>query len=536
MSDKLKNAKQSLYNIVAENISEHSENTAVHFFGRKIKYKDFLDEIDRVATFLNCIGVKKGDVITICLPNIPSAFTAFYAVSKLGCIANMVHPLVPAKTLCEIMKNAKSNLIFTLDLKFSLNYELLNNFKCIVCSAAHHLGKFKGFFFKLINRKSLKFKGFEYIDYKLLQKTLSKKIVPDSDYDKPAVYLHSGGTTGEPKTIVLSAFAVNSNSTLIPFMLEENFLTDKSVVAALPMFHGFGLSICINGPLMYGAAVIAIPSFSTKTISKAIKKIKTSYIIGVSAMFEALIANPKFLNKGTKNILRCFCGGETMSLNLKRRYDEVLKRGGSDAGLQEGYGLTEMVSVAAVNLKDTNKLGSVGKPLPGLTVIVIGENNNLAKEGEICFAGDTQMLYYLNDPKTTKEVLFEFDGKTFIRTGDYGYIDEEGYIFIKQRIKRIAKVNGMAVFPLEVERYAEELDFVLNACAVAVKDKRYGEVIYLFIILKDKKYDKEAAEKQLLEYLKQRLIKYAVPRKIIFKESFPKTNVGKIDYKKLMDN
>lgn len=529
------NVKQSFYNILTENINEYMDNTAVYFLGKKIKYKNFLSEIDRVAAYLINEGVKKGDVITICLPNIPSAFAAFYAVSKIGCIANMVHPLVPAKSLCKIMKDTKSKVIFTLDLKFNLNYGLLkeNDFKCIVCSAANHLKPITGFFFKIINKKALNFKNKDYIKYKVLQKAKIVDFKADNSYNEPAVYLHSGGTTGEPKTIVLSAFAVNSNTTKIPYMCEGSF-KDKGILAVLPMFHGFGLSICINGPLIYGGTVVAIPSFGSKAVIKAMKKTDVSYIIGVSAMYEALASNPKFINKGTKNLLRCFCGGESMPLNLKERFDKILETGKSPARLQEGFGLTEMTTVTAVNLKDTNKVGSVGKALPGISVLIVDENNKTAKEGEICFAGDTQMLYYLNDQKTTAEVMFKFENKTYVKTGDYGYIDDEGYIFIKQRIKRIAKVNGMAVFPLEVERYAEELDFVLNACAVAVPDKRYGEVINLFIILKDESYSKEDAEKQLSDYLKSKLIKYALPKKIIFKKEFPKTIVGKIDFKQLI--
>lgn len=530
------NVKQSFYNILTENISEYADKIAVYFLGKKISYKKFVLEVDRVASYLAGIGIKKGDVITICLPNIPSAFVSFYAVSKLGCIANMVHPLVPAATLCDIMKKTNSSFIFTLDLKLKTNYSLFaeNNFNCIVCSAAHHLKPVTGFFFKLINRKSLKFGNYKYTDYKVLQNAPLEKIIPDNSFNEAAVYLHSGGTTGEPKTIALSAFAINSNTTKIPYMIEGS-LKDKGVLAALPMFHGFGLSICINGPLIYGGTVVAVPFFGSKTVVKLMKKTDISYIIGVSAMFEAMAANPKFINKGTKNIKRCFCGGESMPLNLKERFDAVLKKGKSQAELQEGFGLTEMTTVTAVNLKDSNKVGSVGKTLPGISVIIIDENNKIAKEGEICFSGDPQMLYYLNDSKTTKEVMFQVDGKTFVKTGDYGYIDEEGYIFIKQRIKRIAKVNGMAVFPLEIERYAEELDFVLNACAVAVPDKRYGEVINLFVILKDKNYAKEDAEKQLSDYLKSKLIKYAVPKKIIFKDAFPKTIIGKVDFKKLTD-
>ena len=529
------NAKQSFYNIINENFEEKKDLIAVYFLGNKITFKDFFAEIDKVASYLSDLGIKKGDVITINLPNIPSAFTAFYAVSKLGCIANMVHPLVPNVALCEIMKNTNSKIVFTFDLKFQKNYPLLheNKIKCIVCSAANHLKPLKGRMFNLLNRKKLNFKNFDYINYKTIQDYPCKDIEPDNSFDTPAVYLHSGGTTGEPKTIVLSAFAINSNTLYITYMLEDN-PKGKGALAILPMFHGFGLSICVNGPLIYGATVVAVPSFSSKTVVSLMKKTNISYIIGVSAIFEALISNPKFVNRATKNIRRCFCGGESMPLNLKERFDKVMEKGGSEARLQEGYGLTEMTTVTSVNLKDTNRVGSVGKPLPNLSAIVIDESGKMVNDGEICFAGNTQMLSYLNDKKTTNEVFFDYDNKRFVKTGDYGYIDKDGYIYIKQRIKRIAKVNGMAVFPLEIERFAEELDFVLNACAVAVPDKRYGEVIKLFIILKDKKYDRELATEQLIKYLKVRLIKYAMPKEILFKESFPKTNVGKIDFEKLV--
>ncbi|MCL1901404.1 MAG: acyl--CoA ligase, partial [Firmicutes bacterium] len=478
------------------------------------------------------------DVITICLPNIPSAFIAFYAVSKLGAIINMVHPLTPGLTLCKIMENTKSSIIFTLDLKFKENYEhfVSNNFKCLVCGNAHHLPKIKGVFYKFKNRKQLNLKGLSYTDYKTCQKAEKTDIVPDNDYLKPALYLHSGGTTGEPKTIVLSSFGLNSNSVHIPYIVENSgSLVGLSWLAVLPMYHGYGLSLSINGAFMYGMTSIAMPMFSPKLIGKTMKKIPMNYFLGVSAIYEALAKSKNFINKNTKNIMRCFCGGEAMSLGLKQRFDAALEKGASQTRLQEGYGLTEMVSVTAVNLKNDKLISSVGKALPGLSAITVDENNKIVKDGEICFAGDTQMLEYLNSDETTKKVFFEYDKKRFVKTGDYGYIDKNGNIFVKQRIKRIAKVNGITVFPIEIERYSEELDFVLSACAVSIHDKRCGEAISLFIILKDKNYDKEIAKTNLFNHLKSKLIKYAVPKceKIFFIEDFPKTNVGKINFKKL---
>ena len=536
------NPKQSLYNILTENINNYQNVTAVYFMGKKIKYKNFLDEVDKTASYLQSIGVKSNDVVTICLPNIPSAFMTLYAVSKLGAVVNMVHPLTPGLKLCEIMKKTKSDIVFTLDLKFKENYEHLskNNYKCIVCGAAHHLHKITGFFFKLINRKKLNFKSFNYTDYKVCQKTKKTDIVPDNDYLKPALYLHSGGTTGEPKTIVLSSFAINSNAVYIPYMVERQAedLVGVTVLAVLPMFHGFGLSICVNGALIHGATAIAMPMFSTKLIIKTMKKIPISYFLGVSAIYEALLNNKKFINKSTKNILRCFCGGESMSLSLKQRFDAFLEKGKSDAKLQEGLGITEMVNVAALNLKADNVPGSVGKTLPGLSVMVVDENNKPAKMGELCFAGNTQMLGYLNAEETNKKVFFEYEGKRFVKTGDYGYVDEKGYVFIKQRIKRIAKINGIAVFPLEIERCCEELDFVLSACAIAVADKKHGEAITLFIILKDKNSDLEIIKTNLIEHLKSKLIKYSIPKRerIFFTDAFPKTNIGKIDFRKLEES
>jgi len=535
------NPKQSFYNILTENIGRHLNATAVYFMGKKIKFANFLKEIDKTASFLQNIGVSASDVITVCLPNIPSAFIAFYAVSKLGAVINMVHPLTPGLALCEIMKNTKSNIVFTLDLKFKENYSNFcsNGFKCIVCGAAHHLPKIKGFFYKIINRKFFNFKGLNYIDFKVCQKTIKTDIVPNNDYLKPALYLHSGGTTGEPKTIALSSFAVNSNAVYVPYMIErQKDFVGLTVLGVLPMFHGFGLSIGINGSLILGATVVAMPMFSPKLIVKTMRKLPINYFLGVSAIYEALLKNKKFINKNTKHILRCFCGGEAMSHSLKQRFDAFLESGKSEAKLQEGYGLTEMVTVTAVNLKDDNVIGSVGKALPGLSVIAVNENNKIVKEGELCFAGNTQMSEYLNAFETNKKVFFEHDNRRYVKTGDFGYVDENGYIFIKQRIKRIAKVNGIAVFPLEIERYSEELDFVLSACAIAVPSKKHGEVISLFIILKDNNSDKELIKTKLQNHLKSKLIKYAVPKreKIFFVKDFPKTNVGKIDFKKLEES
>ncbi len=510
---------------------ENINRTAIYFQDKSITYGEFLQKIYRVSAFFQSIHLKKDDLITLVAPNTPESVACFYAASMLDLKIHLLHPLTNEKILIRELKEKQSKLFICVSL-FLNNYPniLKMNIPIFVLNPASSLNFIKRFAFSRINKKDLKtyFKDkkiYKYDDYK----TTNDKF---KDYNplKGRIYLSSGGTTSMPKTIVLSDFAlcslIKKVDTILNIPLEE--IKTKSMVAALPMFHGFGLVMGILAVLNYGGKVSLLAKFNTNPVIKLIKQNRANYIIGVPLMFEALLKNPNFANENLKNIDTCFIGGDFISPSLLQRFNECLKNNGSKGLLLEGYGLTETVTVLSVNTLKEHRKGSVGKPLKGIEVIILDEKNNILPyhvKGEIAVAGDTLMEGYLED----ENPFIFIKNKKYVKTGDIGYLDEDNYLYFISRKKRVIKKRGFNIFPLGIEKLVSSLPYI-SECAYLSKNNGKEEITYLFVVPNDKTFDKKEIENKLLLELKSNIQSYEIPDHIILEEKFQLTNVGKIDY------
>ena len=533
----------TLYESIRKTAIKKLDSEAIYYLGASITYKKLLTDIDALSTWLAYSGIDRGDVVTICMPNIPQSVVCLYALSKLGAVAHMVHPLAPKIQLENYMNSVNSKMLIIPDLFLDRHKEIVDSGKpTLVCSPAHYLGiaKRTAYAVKMHSEISYAKKMPNVTKYSLAVKYQSKRLVGCGGEDD-VVYLHSGGTSGEPKTIRLSSRAINSLCMCSKEILNEPNFNEGGMLATLPMFHGFGLAMGVHAMLMLGGTVVLMPKFNPEEVVKLIEKNKINYIIGVPILYETLLKTAGFNGDKLKNLRQSFVGGDFVPIRLIDEFNTLMKNNNSHARLYEGYGLTETVTVCCVNNSIHSNKGSVGKPNSSVEIACFNATERLGANvsGEICISGSQLMSGYLNDEKATNEVFFkDQDGKLWVRSGDVGYIDKEGYVFFKSRIKRIAKVRGITVFPSEIENLCmNEFSEIKEAHAVSAPDDELGSAIVMFICPKQIMDETQKAKlrENLTDFVESRLSVYARPRNIFFLSELPKTLIGKVDSNKLKE-
>lgn len=519
----------TLYQTLADVAARLPDGRALYYKGRYIRYAVMMREIDALAAGLVKRGVRAGDAVTVCMPNVPEAVYALYAINKLGAIAHMVHPLAPAAQLKKFMDKTNSRLLLVLSIALKEYAPLADGVPLGVVAVppARSLGPLKNAAFSFMHRKEI-VKGRNIVMYGDL--IVRRGHVEAAPYTpRTAVYLHSGGTSGEPKVIELSDAAVNALASRAPHILAfMDRIEGTAMLAVLPMFHGFGLAMGVHTPLVNGAVSVLMPKFSTKETIALLEKGRLDYLIGVPALYEALLRRPDFTKDKLKHIKIAFIGGDCVTPDLLNRFDTRIRENGGTARLFEGYGLTETVTVCNVNLFSANRPGSVGRPLPGLICKIVDEAGNELdphETGEILIGGDTLMTGYLGDEAATRAAFTERDGVRYVRTGDAGYVDEDGFLYFKQRLKRIIKIAGVSVYPSEIEAAAVAMDGIAEACALEGQDG--GKTVVELYLTAETSCGPDGDA--VREHIRQSLGPYAVPRKVVYLDELPKTLVGKAD-------
>ena len=483
-------------------------------------------------TFPAYCSYKKDDVITIMLPNVPMAVYLLYAVNQIGAIANLVHPLMKEEQLTGIMQRANSKILFTLD----SNVRHLRNLKKLgvtiyAVSPVDELNLFAQLAYAMKRKHRVK----APFAHRLC--TIKYLIKADRDFKKDSFYLHSGGTTGEPKTIALSSFSLNSLAVSGLKILDEKSPKGLGMLAVLPMFHGFGLCMGIHSSLIFGAFDVLMPKFSTKEVINYLKRGQLQTIIGVPILYEALLHNKHFNGHNVSCIHNAFVGGDFVNESLIIRFNERMKEGNARARMYEGYGLTETVTVCTVNTHPHHRYGSVGRPIPFTDTKAFDKGKELKPNtyGELYVRGDTLMNGYRFEKIKTNPFFIDKKKRKWVKTGDYGKVDRQGYVYFGQRLKRIIKVNGINIFPKEIENEIAKLPYVYECYAKGVKDDRHGNIIILYVVLDRKNQEKKNYDQEFNSIIENKFSVYALPKKIIYMKELPKTLVGKIDEKQLKD-
>ena len=534
----------SMYDKIAEVSENYPDYIAYDFMGGKVKYKDFISKVDKCARALAGIGVKPGESVTICMPNAPQAVIMFYAVNKIGAIANMVHPLSSEKEIEFCLKESSSVVCLTLDQfygKFENIRENVHLRNLILTSVKDVLSPIKRKGYYLVEGRKIKKvpANAEIIWWEKFQLDGKKYHGPFHVVRKaedPAVILYSGGTTGTQKGILLSNLNFNALAQQI-VATNPMYRPGDKMLAVMPIFHGFGLGVCIHSMLANGGRCLLIPRFNPESYAKLLKKHRPNFIAGVPTLYEALL-RIKSLDRVDLSCLKgVFSGGDSLSIELKKRFDKFLKDHNASIPVREGYGTTECVTASCLTPVNRYKEGSIGLPFPDTFYKIVKpgteEEVPYGEEGEICLSGPTVMIEYINNPEETANTLRRHkDGLKWIHTGDLGMMDEEGFVYFRQRIKRMIITSGYNVYPSRIENILDAHELVHMSCVIGVPDPYKMQKVVAFVVLRpEARVSNEEATQILMEYLKKHVAKYALPASIEFRESLPKTLVGKVAYR-----
>jgi long-chain acyl-CoA synthetase len=529
----------SMYEAVRLSAAKRPNEPAYDFLGYTSSYQRFLEEIDHCANALAAIGLKKGDCITISMPTSPQGVICFYAANKLGAVSSMIHPLSTAKEIEFYLNIAKSRFALTLDAFYAKFKEVKKKTPLetlILARIPDYLPPLKKIGFNLtVGRKIPKVPQDSMVKW---WRDLMRGSYPPSpqvkvDTDDLAVILYSGGTTGVPKGIMLSNMNFISEGTQVS---EWGKLSDTdSILAILPIFHGFGLGVCVNACFMGGGKTILVPQFTPETVAQIISSQKPSFVVGVPTLFDALSRNPKFCKADLSCLRGTFSGADTLPRTVKERFEETVKKRGGSVQLLEGYGLTEAVTAIMSMPINQYREGSIGIPFPDMLakIVKLGttEEAPCGEEGEICVSGPAVMMGYLDQPEETAATLRKHpDGRLWLHTGDIGTMDEDGFFYFKLRQKRMIKSSGMNDYPAQVEDILYRHPAVQEACVIGAPDEAQVQKVKAFVVLKDPSQASAGMEKTLIAFCQDHIIKWSCPREIEFRDSLPKTLVGKVAF------
>lgn len=540
---------KTIYEMVKAAADQFPKNDAYEFMGKKTTFAQFMQKIDNVARAFLALGIHKGDRVTICMPNCPQAVCSFYALNRIGAVSNMIHPLSAAGEIKFYLNFSHSKAVLTLDQFYTkvagILPELENqNTTLLVAKIEDELLPHLAVGYALTaGRKYPKppKKG-NYLWWSEFMRMGKKRNLPLpkdlGNANDGASILYSGGTTGTTKGILLSN--MNFNALGLQTIAASGFapINGMKMLSVMPVFHGFGLGIGIHTALVGGACCILVPNFNIRTYADLLRKKHPNFIPGVPTLFEALLRTTGLEKLDMSFLMGVFSGGDSLSVELKHKVDAFLRAHNAKVQIREGYGTTECVTASCLTPVDTARDGSIGIPFPDTFYKIVrpGTAEEVApgEEGEICLSGPTVMLGYLDNPKETALVLQRHnDGRIWLHTGDLGCMDTDGFVYFRQRIKRMIITSGYNVYPSQLENIIDGNENVLLSCVIGVKDSYKMQKVKAFVVLKPGVAPTEAVRQDLMAYCRKRIAKYAMPYEIEFREELPKTLVGKVAYRVL---
>ena len=544
------NTARTMYEGFKESADKRKDAPCFYYYGATLTWNEVSDMIDTCAAAMVACGVKKGDRVTICAPNMPQCIAAIYAVNKIGAVASMLHPLSVKSEAEYAVKLVGAKFAFCFDVSEKAFDGM--DITLVKCPTAYYFPKtLMGTIYKMGYKKKIKGKTapanvttkYDWADFlKLGKQYIKENGVPETQggaYDTAAIMM-TGGTTGNPKGVMLHNNAINSLSYQLFDVIDDKFDVDTDcMLTALPVFHGFGFALCMHVSMLAGIAQSLFPQFDARMCSSAIKKYHINFVFGVPDFFEKVYKAGYLKGVDMSTMKLIGSGGDVVPCSLTEKMDRLLKENGAGVHFVSGYGLTECVTVCTFT--DPHReapQGCIGIPCyrietmtvkPGTTEEVKGE------DGELCVYGPTLMQGYYHDEEETNKVLIKHDDdKVWLHTGDMCFIDEKGDIYYRQRLKRVYKISGYLVYPSFIEESFRVMPEIYDCCVIG---KEYnGKTALKLFVVKNKKFkndDEETLIAKIKEFALQNLSKWSVPREIVFIDELPRTKIGKVDFKKL---
>ncbi len=535
----------SLFEAVDNVAKKYPNAIAFDFMGRPTTYKKLIEETIKCARALKTIGVRENDRVTIAMPNCPQAIYMFYAINLVGAVANMIHPLSAEKEIEFYLNESQSVTAVTLDQFYGKFENIRQNTKVvniILASVKDELSKpIKAGYMLTEGRKIQKIPSdapvIRWNEFMRMQKHCFYNYKVNRNADDAAVILYSGGTTGTTKGIVLTNKNFNALGEQV-IAANPMFRPGDKMLAAMPLFHGFGLGVCIHTMLSQGGRCILVPRFTAKSYAKLIVKYKCNFIAGVPTLYEALLRLPSMDGADLSCLKGVFSGGDSLSVELKKKLDKFLYDHKSNVQVREGYGMTETVTACCLTPPHMFKKGSIGVPFPDTYIKIVepGTENelNYGEEGEILLSGPTVMKEYMNHKKETEQTLrLHRDGLIWVHSGDLGIMDNEGFVYFKGRAKRMIISSGYNIYPAQIENILDANKNVQMSCVIGVPDEYKMQKVKAFVMLVPGVEKSDEIKKEIMDYCRKHIAKYAMPYDIEFKDDMPKTLVGKVAYRVL---
>ncbi len=535
----------SMFDKVEEIAKQYPDNIAFDFMGRSTTYRQMVQEIERCAKALKTIGVRENDKVTIAMPNCPQAIYMFYAINLIGAIANMIHPLSAEKEIEFYLNESESITAITLDQFYNKFESIRENTKVvniIIASVKDALSRPVRAGYMLTEGRKIKkipkdAPVIRWKEFMRLSEHCFYRYRVERKSDDPAVILYSGGTTGTTKGIVLTNKNFNALGQQV-VAANPMFRIGDKMLAAMPLFHGFGLGVCIHTMLSQGGRCILVPRFTAKTYAKDIIKYRCNFIAGVPTLYEALLRLPSMEDADLSSLKGVFSGGDSLSVELKKKFDTFLYDHKASIQVREGYGTTETVTACCLTPPHMFKEGSIGVPFPDTYIKIVEPGTDkevpYGQEGEILLAGPTVMKEYMKHPEETAQTLRTHeDGLTWVYTGDLGTMDDEGFVYFRGRAKRMIISSGYNVYPAQIENILDANDKVQMSCVIGVPDSYKMQKVKAFVKLNPGVPQTEETKQEILAYCRKHIAKYAMPYDIAFKDDMPKTLVGKVAYRVL---
>ncbi len=537
---------RTMYQLLSATARQYPDNIAYIFMGKETTYPAFLQRIEAAAKGLYAMGIRKGDKVTICMPNSPQALDCFYGLNRIGAIPNMIHPLSAAKEIAHYLNFSKSKAILTLDQFYpkvaSVLPELEGECTILVAKIKDELPFPLNLLYPLSKGgraiKKLPASGYRLWNAVVAAGRNTSLPADDGKADDCAAILYSGGTTGTTKGIMLSNRNFNALGLQTIAASGYGSVAGMKMLSIMPIFHGFGLGIGIHTALIGGGTCILVPQFSVSLYADILKKQKPELIPGVPTLFEALLRADSLEGVDLSFLKGIFSGGDSLSPELKKKVDAFLREHNCKEQIREGYGTTECVTASCLTPKDYARSRSIGVPFPDTyyKIVKVGttEEQEPNTEGEICVSGPTVMLGYMDNPEETAQTLRSHgDGRIWLHTGDLGYMDEDGFLYFRQRIKRMIVTSGYNVYPSQLENVLDGHEKVLLSCVIGIPDTYRGQRIRAYVVPMPGIEPTEALKQELLDYCSHYIAKYAMPRELEFRKELPKTLVGKVAYRVL---
>ena len=537
--------KGTMFEAVEAIAKWYPSNIAFDFMGKSTTYKDFIADIEKCAKALRTIGIRPGDRVTIAMPNCPQALYVFYAVNLVGGICNMIHPLSAEKEIEFYLNESESVAAVTLDQFYHKFERIRTNTKVvniIIASIKDELSRpIRAGYMLTEGRKIEKIPEdapvIRWNDFMKISRFCSGGYRVKREDDDTAVILYSGGTTGTSKGIELSNRNFNALGAQV-VAANPMFRPGDKMLAAMPLFHGFGLGVCVHTMLSQGGRCVLIPRFTPKSYAREMVRRRCNFVAGVPTLYEALLRLPKMEKADLSCLKGVFAGGDSLSVELKKKLDSWLYDHHAVVQVREGYGTTETVTACCLTPPHMFKEGSIGVPFPDTYIKIVKPDTDeelpYGEEGEILLSGPTVMKRYMNHPEETEKTLrTHADGLTWVYTGDLGTMDPDGYVYFRGRAKRMIITSGYNVYPVRLENILDASELVQMSCVIGVPDPYKIQKVKAFVKLAAEVPATDETKEAILSYCRTAIAKYAMPYDIEFREDLPKTLVGKVNYRLL---